>query len=143
MAESALTPAEVVGSYLASFDSREPERIASHVSEDFRNRHTTVLGGSGCDGRSAYLERLPGFLSSMVDLHYDAELIVADGADVAAFYTMTGRWLGESPFSLRGVQRLRVEHGEITARTDYWDSAGFLAQVDTDAASTLTAMGLA
>jgi len=79
----------------------------------------------------------------MVDLHYDAELIVADGPDVAAFYTMTGRWLGESPFSLRGVQRLRVEDGEITERTDYWDSAGFLAQVDAAAASTLAGMGLA
>lgn len=143
MVDPVLTPAEIVGSYLASFDSREPERIAAHVSSDFRNRHTTALGGSGCDGRSAYLERLPGFLSSMVDLHYDAELIVADGPDVAAFYTMTGRWLGESPFSLRGVQRLRVEDGEITERTDYWDSAGFLAQVDAAAASTLAGMGLA
>ncbi len=136
-------PADVAASYLSAFDTRDPARIAAHVSQDFSNRHTSVLGGAGCDGRDAYLERLPGFISGMVDLHYEVERLVVDGPDVAAFYTMTGRWQGEASFTLRGVQHLRVEQGLITSRTDYWDSAGFLAQVDAAAAETLAALGLA
>ena len=143
MSEDSSAPADVAASYLAAFGSRDPARIASHVSEDFINRHTSVLGGAGCDGKAAYLERLPGFIASMVDLHYEAERLVADGPDVAAFYTMTGRWQGGAEFSLRGVQHLRIEDGRITQRTDYWDSAGFLAQVDPAAAETLSQLGLA
>ena len=113
------------------------------MSEGFANRHTAVLGGSGCDGRQAYLERLPDFLASMPGLRYEVELLVVDGSDVAAFYRMSGRWQGAAEFVLRGVQRLRVEDGLITHRTDYWDSAAFLSQVDDDAATALAALGLA
>ena len=137
------SPAVVVESYLSSFDTRDPDHIASHVSENFSNRHTSVLGGSGCDGHDAYRERLGEFLSSMIDLHYEIETLIADGPEVAAFYTMTGRWQGTAPFAIRGVQRLHVQDTKITTRTDYWDSAGFLSQVDSDAKSQLAALGLA
>lgn len=142
MTDAASSPSEVASSYLASFDTRDPETIAAHVSEDFANRHTAALGSS-CDGRDAYLERLPAFLAGMPGLHFEVDQLVADGPDVAAFYTMTGRWQGEADFSVRGVQHLRVRDGLITHRTDYWDSAVFLRQVDPAAAEVLAGLGLA
>ncbi|MCP5025682.1 MAG: nuclear transport factor 2 family protein [Actinomycetia bacterium] len=135
------SPTTVVLSYLAAFDQRDPEAIAAHVAPDFVNTHTASLG-TGCEGRSAYWEHLPGFLESMPGLHYEVDQTVAEGREVAVFYTMTGRWLGQQAFTLVGAQRLRVENGLITHRTDYWDSARFLSQVDDEAAVTLRSLGL-
>lgn len=122
-------PAALVRSYLASFDGRDPDRIAAHVSTDFSNEHTAALG-SGCIGRAAYLERLPRFLADMTDLHYDVEHLVVEGDSVAVFYTMTARWQGETPIEIRGAQRLEVTNGHIDRRVDYWDSKVFLDQID-------------
>lgn len=131
-----MNPADLVRSYLASFDTCDPDHIASHVADEFRNRHTSALG-SGCDGKVAYRERLPDFLASMPGLHYEVEQLITEGDQVAAFYTMTARWQGETPFTVRGIQRLHVLDGQIAERTDYWDSAVFLAQVDQQAAAAL------
>lgn len=131
----------MVRSYLASFESREPNRIAGHVSDNFINEHTAALG-SGCEGRSAYTERLPGFLQDMVDLRYEIEDLVVDGDRVAAFYRMTARWQGETEIAVRGVQRLLVSDGLITHRTDYWDSAVFLTQADPAAREALKRFGI-
>lgn len=141
MTSSSSSPDAIVRSYFAAFDGRDPDAIADHVSDDFVNEHTAALG-SGCTGRDAYLERLPGFLASMPGLHYELDHVVADGGSVAVFYTMTGRWQGTAPFTMRGAQCLCVEAGLITSRTDYWDSAAFLAQVDPDAAATLRTIGI-
>ena len=65
-----------------------------------------------------------------------------EGSEVAAFYTMTARWQGEHPISVRGVQRLVVADGLITHRTDYWDSAVFLTQTSEAARSALTPFGI-
>ncbi len=142
MSTVASSPSEVVRAYLGSFDRRRPEDIAAHVAEDFENVGAGALGTT-CRGREAYLERLPDFLDSIAELHYEIEALVVDGPEVAAFYTLSGRWFGDRPFSVRGVQRLRVVDGEITHRTDYWDSATFLRQVDDDAAEVLRTIGLA
>ena len=141
MTTTASNPTAVALSYLAAFDGREPEDIATHVSVDFVNEHTAALG-TGCYGRAAYLERLPGFLEQMPGLHYEVEQLIADGPNVAVFYTMTGSWLDERDFVVRGAQRLRVENGLITHRTDYWDSAAFLRQVDDTAAEILNGLGI-
>lgn len=122
------SPGAVVRSYLASFLSREPAVIAGHVSDDFINEHTSALA-TGCVGKAAYLERLPAFLGDMAELEYRIEQLIVEGDEVAAFYTMTARWQGESPIEIRGVQRLRVAGGQINHRTDYWDSGTFLAQI--------------
>lgn len=134
-------PESVVRSYLASFESADANRIASHVSEDFINEHTAALG-SGCHGRSAYAERLPGFLTDMVELRYAIEDLVVDGNRVAAFYEMTARWQGEKEISVRGVQRFVINDGLISHRTDYWDSAVFLAQADPAARKALKRFGI-
>ena len=141
MEESSSSRRSIVESYLASFDDRDPAAIAAHVSDDFHNVGASALGAM-CTGRPAYLERLPGFLESLPGLHYEIEQLVVEGEQVAAFYTMTGRWLGEAPFEVRGVQRLRVVDGQITERTDYWDNASFLVQVDSAAREALAPFGI-
>lgn len=128
MTPTSSRPADVAASYLASFSTRDPDTIAAHVSDDFANRHTAALGAP-CDGRDAYRERLPGFLGDMHELRYDVEHLVADGEQVAVFYSMSGRYQGDKPFSIRGAQRLRIVDGLISERVDYWDSKVFLDQV--------------
>ena len=123
------TPALIARAYLKSFAGRDPKQIAANVAENFVNEHTSALG-SGCVCRSAYLDRLPGFLADMGELRYEIEDLVVDGSAVAAFYTMTARWQGEAPISIRGVQRLVISDGLISHRTDYWDSQVFLQQVE-------------
>lgn len=122
-------PEALVRSYFDSFATADPQVIAAHVSADFSNEHTAALG-SGCTGRSAYLERLPHFLSDMVGLRYEIEHLVASGSSVAVFYTMTARWQGRTPIEIRGAQRLEVVDGAITRRVDYWDSKVFLDQLE-------------
>lgn len=129
MTEGPSSPAEVARAYMAAFDGRDPHTIAGFVADDFVNIHTAALG-EGCEGRTTYRTRLESFLASMPDLHYEVDDLVADGDHVAVFYTMTGRWQGEHPFSIRGAQHLVVRDGLIEQRTDYWDSAAFLAQVE-------------
>ncbi len=126
---SSRDPEAVARSYLESFAGADPDGIAAHVSPDFVNEHTSTLGSS-CVGRSTYRERLPSFLGDMIDLAYRIEDLVVDGDRVAAFYTMSARWQGTTPISVRGVQRLAIADGLITHRTDYWDSAAFLAQIE-------------
>lgn len=128
-------------SYLESFTRRDPDEIAAHVSADFVNEHTSALG-AGCVGRQAYRERLPEFLRDMVDLEYSIEYLLADGDSVGVFTTMRATWQGEAPISIRGVQRLVVVDGQITHRTDYWDSAVFLTQVSQEAREALAQFGV-
>ncbi len=135
------SPADLVRSYLASFDTRDPAIIAKHVSDDFINEHTAALG-QGCRGRSTYQERLLGFLADMVDLHYEIEGMVEQDGRVMVSYLMTARWHGDAPISIRGAQRLEVIDGQIVRRIDYWDSAAFLLQAVPEARAPLTQLGL-
>ena len=135
------TPGAIARSYLVSFSESSAEAVAAHVSPDFVNEHTSALG-AGCVGREVYRRKLVGFLADMVDLRYEIESLIVEGPEVAAFYTMTARWQGEHPISVRGVQRLVVADGLITRRTDYWDSAVFLTQASPEARTALTPFGI-
>lgn len=140
------TPEAVVRRYFASFRTGDAETIAANVSEDFVNEHTAGLG-TGCETRAVYQTRLASFLADMVGLVYEIEHLVSNpkanaSTDVAVFYTMRASWQGAAPFSIRGAQRLIVADGLITHRTDYWDSAVFLTQVDDDARAALAKMGI-
>lgn len=132
---------QIIQSYLTSFTTGDPEEIAGHVSTGFVNEHTAALG-RGSVGRDQYKNRLPGFLADMVDLAYRVEEMIGDENRVAVFYTMTALWQGQEPISVRGVQRLVVEDGLITHRTDYWDSAVFLGQVSAEARDLLSTIGI-
>ncbi len=133
--------ATIARSYLDAFSRADPDEIADHVSRDFINEHTAALG-SGCKGKDAYRQRLPGFLGDMVSLRYEVEGILVEGDDAAAFYTMKAKWQGDAPISVRGVMRLRAADGLLTHRTDYWDSAVFLTQVSNEAREALAPFGV-
>jgi ketosteroid isomerase-like protein len=133
---------EIVRRYLAAFATGDPDTVAACVAPGFVNEHTAALG-SGCVGRVAYRERLPGFLAGMANLVYEVEDVVAEGSRAVATYTMRADWEGRVPIEVRGAQRLVVDaDGLIAHRTDYWDSAVFLVQADPAAAEALAAFGI-
>jgi ketosteroid isomerase-like protein len=123
----------VARSYLAALNGGDPDEIAGLVSEDFVNEHTSVLGSS-LVGRDAYRERLPGFLATFQDLHYEIEDVLVDGDRVAVPYTLTASCAGPGgdlrPVRIRGIFRLTVAGGLIAHRVDYWDSGTFLRQIE-------------
>jgi predicted ester cyclase len=123
-----------VEAYLDALNAGDPDRIASTVTDDFENEHTSTLG-HGLRGRAAYRERLPGFLAQFAGLHYDVEDFLVDGDRAAVAYRMTFRWRDdgrddsvEHPVSIRGMFRFRVADGLVAHRVDYWDSADFQRQ---------------
>jgi steroid delta-isomerase-like uncharacterized protein len=117
--------------YIAALNTHDPDAIAACVTDDFVNQHASTMG-QGVTGRAAYRGRLRAFLADFEDLHYEPEVVIADGEHAAVPYTMTATWLGgpstPHPITLRGVFRLAVRDGLIAERTDYWDSADFLRQ---------------
>lgn len=120
--------AAAVLAYLAALSAADVDRAIALLTDDFVNEHTSALG-SGCVGRAAYAQRLPGFLASMPGLDYEVERIIADGGQVAAKYRLTAHGDGH-PIDLRGVMVFDVVDGLIAHRTDYWDALTFLRQVD-------------
>jgi ketosteroid isomerase-like protein len=112
------SPADICRRYL--------DVVASFVSEDFINEHTSALG-SGCQGKDEYRRRLPGFIASMPGLSYEVESQITEGDQVANAYTLRAR-VNERDIEVRGMMRITVRDGLITDRTDYWDSKSFLQQ---------------
>lgn len=121
-----MTPGEVCRSYLASFATGDPAQVVAHVTDDFVNEHTAVLG-SGCEGKDEYARRAPNFLASMPQLRYVVEDVVADGDKVVAAYTLHTH-VNDRDVAVRGVMRFVVRDGLIAKRTDYWDSLVFQRQ---------------
>ena len=120
------SPADICRRYLESFATGDPDVVASFVSEDFVNEHTSALG-SGCQGKDEYRRRLPGFIASMPGLSYEVESQIAEGDQVANAYTLRAR-VNERDIEVRGMMRITLRDGLITDRTDYWDSKSFLQQ---------------
>lgn len=118
--------------YLCALNAHDPDATAACVAVDFFNEHTSALGTS-VRGRDAYRTRLKEFFGRFRELHYDVEDWIVDGDRVAVPYRMTftivetGR---PSPVAIRGMFRFRVVDGEITHRTDYWDSGDYSRQTE-------------
>ena len=100
--------------------------MAAHVSDDFRNLHTSALA-SPSQGKAAYRERLADFLTTFSGLTYEAEEILVEGHRAAAAYVMRAS-VDSTPIEIRGVMRLEVRDSLIERRTDYFDSLTFLRQ---------------
>jgi steroid delta-isomerase-like uncharacterized protein len=122
-----VTPRDSVSSYLAAFESGDPDRIASHVTEDFVNEQVSALG-VGCVGRDEYRRRLSTFLTDFRGLRYEVEDLVGEGDRVIAAYTLHASHSGHE-ISIRGVMRFVVRDDAIAHRYDYWDGLTFLQQV--------------
>ena len=125
--ETTRNPIEVATSYLESFAERDPDLIASHVSEDFKNIHTSALGDP-CEGRSSYRNKLPGFLEKFKNLTYECEEMVALDEKVFVSYLMKAEVDGNN-ISINGVFNLKIVNGYIESRIDYFDSLTFLKQI--------------
>ena len=121
-----MTPAERCTAFLAAFATGDPAAVVAHVTDDFVNEHTAALG-SGCTGRDEYARRVPGFLTSMPELRYEIEDVLADDERVAIAYTLHAH-VNERDVAVRGVMRFRVEGDLIAHRIDYWDSLVFQQQ---------------
>ena len=125
--ETTRNPIEVAASYLESFAKRDPDLIASHVSEDFKNIHTSALGDP-CEGRSSYRNKLPGFLEKFKNLTYECEEMIALDEKVFISYLMKAEVDGNN-ISINGVFNLKIVNGYIESRIDYFDSLTFLKQI--------------
>ena len=125
--ETTRDPIDVATSYLESFAKRDPDLIASHVSENFKNIHTSALGDP-FEGRSSYRDRLPVFLEKFKDLTYECEEMIAHDEKVFVSYLMKADVDG-SKISIHGVFNLRIINGFIESRIDYFDSLTFLKQI--------------
>lgn len=124
------TPVEVVTSYLQAFSINDPDALANHVSDGFRNEHNSELG-SGCVGRDEYRRRLPHFLEAFQDRMYMIEDLVAQTrescTDVVVRYRFHATYEG-TRFDIPGVMWFSVRNEQITRRIDTWDSLSFLKQ---------------
>ena len=120
--------AEVVRSFLAAFADGDADIIASHVSDDYWNEHTSALG-TDCRGRREYRRCLPEFLATFSELSYEVEdLVDAGDGRVAVSYRLRATW-GRFPVDIRGAMLFWVSGGEIAHRMDCFDSLTFLRQV--------------
>jgi ketosteroid isomerase-like protein len=126
------TAIDVVTSYLQAFARSDPDAIANHVSEGFRNEHLSALGSS-CVGRDEYRRRLPHFLEAFADRSYSIDDIVEQRrdscTDVVVRYHLNARYEG-TDIDIPGVMWFSVRAELITKRVDIWDSLTFLRQTD-------------
>lgn len=118
----------VVERYLAALNAGDADAVAACVSEDFHNEHTSAAGRS-LTGRTAYRERLGGFLAEFENLHYDVEDLLVDDDRAAVGYRMTFAFTGK-PVDVRGMFWFRVADGLIAHRRDYWDGTTVQQQLD-------------
>ncbi len=121
---------DVVTSYLRSFSGNDPDAIAAHVSDGFRNEHQSELG-TGCVGRDEYRRRLPHFLESFIDRVYSIDDIVVERRESVKEVVVRYRFeatYGEHRVEIPGVMWFGVREGQIVRRVDTWDSLTFLRQ---------------
>lgn len=121
---------DTVLGYLAAFERGDADEIASFVADAFVNEHLAELG-SGCVGRDEYRRRLPGFLADFAGVRYTVVDAVTDtrpaGSSVVARYRLQATHDGVD-VDVPGMMWCSVVDGEITHRTDLWDSLTFLRQ---------------
>jgi hypothetical protein len=121
-----MTPLGVALSYLEALGGEDPDAVAAHVSDDFRNEHQSELG-AGCVGREAYLGRLPGFMASFPNRSYTVVSTVAGDDVVAVMYRFRADVAGYR-IDIPGVMWFEIRDGHVNRRVDTWDSLTFFRQ---------------
>jgi SnoaL-like domain len=124
------SPIDVTTAFLRSFTSNDPDAIADMVAEGFHNEHHSALG-SDCVGRDEYRRRLPHFLDSFADRHYQIDDLVEYRRDAVTDVVIRYRFIAsysDMPIEIPGVMWFTVRGALITRRVDTWDSLTFLQQ---------------
>lgn len=139
-----MRPLEVALSYLTALGADDPDAVAAHVSDDFRNEHQSELG-SGCVGRDAYRERLPGFMATFANRQYtvietvpvsstdiagDSDTPNEQGEQVVAVRYRFGADVSGYRIDIPGVMWFGVRDHLVTRRVDTWDSLTFFRQTE-------------
>lgn len=127
---------ELVRSYLEALGNDDPSAVAAHVADDFVNEHQSEIG-SGCVGRAAYSNRLPGFMASFPNRVYTIVELLAGPADarsgddeaVAVRYRFAADVDGHR-IDIPGVMWFGISSELISRRIDTWDSLTFFRQVE-------------
>lgn len=117
--------------YLDGLNRHDAAAVVACVGVDFVNEHTAV-GGRDRRGRDDYRAALGDFLRDFADLHYAVEDLIGSGPKVAVPYRLTFRHRpsGDVKVDVRGIFVFTVsDAGEITHRTDYWDSGEVARQL--------------
>ena len=127
-------PLDVAHAYLDALGGDDPDAVAVHVVDDFRNEHQSEIG-SGCVGRDAYLARLPGFMAAFPNRHYSVIECVTGPADGSGVHVVAVRYrfgadVGAHRIDIPGVMWFGVRDGLITRRVDTWDSLTYFRQTD-------------
>jgi steroid delta-isomerase-like uncharacterized protein len=123
-----VSAAATARAYIAALNTRDSDRIAACVTDDFVNEHLSIRGHS-LTGRAAYRSRLDVFLATFPVLDYEIEDVVAEDDRAMVAYRMRADYAGADgmatpkPIDVRGVFRLVFRDGLVAYRADYRDAA--------------------
>ena len=125
-------------SYLAALNAHDIPAVLEFMSDDVVYADMAV--GERMEGRVAtgeFLGRMATDVSS--DYRFDNEQVLVDGESFALVWTMSGtKDRGDERagvpatgrrFQVPGVSIGRLRGGKVVEQRDYWNMAGFLAQV--------------
>jgi len=130
------TAADVARSYLEALGHDDPDAVAAHVADDFVNEHQSEIG-SGCTGRAAYRDRLPGFMATFPNRCYTVVEAVEgpplDGSGETAVVAVRYRFGADAEghrIDIPGVMWFGIRDASITRRVDTWDSLTYFRQTE-------------
>ena len=124
--------------YLDALNAHDIPAVLEFMSDDVV--YTDMAVGERMEGRAAtgeFLGRMATSVSS--DYHFDNERVLVDGEEFALVWTMSGtKDRGDEQagvpatgrrFQVPGVSIGRLRDGKVVEQRDYWNMAGFLAQI--------------
>lgn len=131
---------QVLEAYVAAWNSHDstafdtllaPDGIHEDIAQNFRG------------GAAQTKEFLRAHIASMPDFKWALTDVFESGSQVAAEWTWTATYTGESPSgpvtgfhgSTRGSSIVEIENGRIKRFTDYWDLASYFRPAAKDSAA--------
>ncbi len=142
----------LAGSWQARTQTPQPARAVLEAYVSAWNRHDfaafdTLLAADAIHEDIAYAFRgqgpaqvkefMRGMIKEQPDLHWQLTTVVEEGPAVAAEWTWTSTFTGDSPsgpvvrkrISARGASFAVIENGRIKRFTDYYDTASAFREV--------------
>jgi steroid delta-isomerase-like uncharacterized protein len=133
---AAMEVPQVVQDYVAAFEALDFDAVLATLSEDAT--YEAVPTATVHQGHAAIRAHLEEVLSALTEVTVTYTTVVATESWAAAEWTFSGRYTGQIPdfppgegqiFTLRGVDVLELEDGQIRAVREYADQLGFLIQL--------------